>query len=97
MLTYGKGTWSLAALTTNKRYDLLSLDPQSSIIWKSKNPLSKVQLDKEKLMKRVFGFSCEKEKDIGRCEILAKLQFPNNSIIYFIVRDISLAGFPSSA
>lgn len=44
-LAYGKGTWSLAALTSNKRFDLLSLDDhQGSTLWKSKNPLLKVQL-----------------------------------------------------
>lgn len=48
-------------------------------------------------MRRVFGFSCEKENDIGKCEILAKLQLPNNSIVYFIVRDTSYAGLASSA
>ena len=56
-LTFGKGTWSLAAFTEHKFYDLLSFNTQGQIMTKGKVNLSKVQLEKEQLMKRVFGFS----------------------------------------
>jgi hypothetical protein len=65
LLKIGKGIWSVAAITTNKRYDLLSLDSEGSPLWKGKTPLSKVQLERENLLRRVFGFSIEKEKEIG--------------------------------
>lgn len=38
-------------------------------------------------MRRVFGFSIEKEKELEQHEILAKLQLHNNNVIYFILRD----------
>ena len=39
-------------------------------------------------MKRVFGYSIEKEKEIGAHETLAKVHFMNfNSTMYFILRD----------
>ena len=38
-------------------------------------------------MRRVFGFSAEKEKEIGQHEILAKLQLQNNNVMYFVLRD----------
>lgn len=97
LLKYGKGTWSVAALTANKRFDLLSLDVQGSNLWKSKNPLSKVQLEREQLLRRVFGFSGEKENDIGEHEVLAKLQLPNGTTVYFIVRYATLSERASNA
>jgi hypothetical protein len=33
-------------------------------LWKAKQPLSKVQLEREQLLKRVLGFASEKEKGI---------------------------------
>ena len=45
-LKHGKGTWSMAALTNYKKYDLLSLDVQESNIWQNQQPLSKVQLER---------------------------------------------------
>ena len=61
-LKFGKGVWSVAAITANKRYDLLSLDSEGCALWKGKTALSKVQLEREPLMRRVFGFGAEKEK-----------------------------------
>lgn len=46
LLAYGKGSWSLAALTSNRKFDLLSLDAQGSVLWKSQTPLAKVLLEK---------------------------------------------------
>jgi len=63
-LRYGKGTWSLTALSTNKRYDLLSLDTEGTTLWKGKTVPSKLQLEREKLLRRVFGFAAEKEKTV---------------------------------
>lgn len=63
-ITFGKGTWSLAAFTQNKIYDLLSFNTQGQTLSKNKVNLSKVQLEKEQLMKRVFGFSSQKEKEL---------------------------------
>jgi hypothetical protein len=59
-LKYGKGTWSLAALTSNKRYDLLSLESEGTTLWKGKTLPSKLQLEREQLLRRVFGFAAEK-------------------------------------
>ena len=56
-IIFGKGTWSLAAFTEHKCYDLLSFNTQGQTVSKNKINLSKVQLEKEQLMKRVFGFS----------------------------------------
>jgi hypothetical protein len=97
LLILGKGTWSLAALTNKKRYDLLSLDTEGSLLWKSKASLSKVQLEREQLMRRVFGFSAEKEKDLKSNELLARLQLSTNSIIYFILRRLSSMSSNSNA
>ena len=60
LLKFGKCTWSVAAITSNKMFDLLSLETEGSLLWKSKTPLSKVHLEKESIMKRIFGFSIEK-------------------------------------
>lgn len=96
-LKSGKGTWSLAALTSNKRFDLLSLDPEGSTLWKGKAPLSKVQLEREQLLRRIFGFAGEKEKAIGPHETLAKLQWSNGNVVYFILRDALTFPAPSNA
>jgi hypothetical protein len=48
-------------------------------------------------MRRVFGFSVEKEKELDQHEILAKLQLQNNNVVYFILRDCSMADLPSNA
>lgn len=88
-LNFGKGVWSLAALTTDRRFDLLSLDTEGTMLNnKNKDALSKVQLEKEKLMKRVFGFSAEKERELSAHGLLAKLQLPCGNIINFIIQTI---------
>jgi len=57
LLKFGKTAWSVAGLSSNKRYDLLSLDCEGSPLWKAKQPLSKIQLEREQLLKRVLGFA----------------------------------------
>jgi hypothetical protein len=65
LLSLGKGNWSLAAFTAHYCYDLLSLDCQGILLSKERPSLSRAQLFKEQLMRRVFGFAGEKEKDLG--------------------------------